>query len=169
MLKAQATRAHRAEVCAACGEALPADAPSVAYAGFQSVDLVWGDPEQPGLYLQVTDHRLYDTRCACAHQTRARPGEGQVEDPTLQPAALSEWRLVGPGLASLMVALHLRFRMSRRRMREFLHDWLALSVSVGTLDQTLREAAAAVTPLEAELIDAVSASISVVPTVTQCT
>ncbi|NEV60885.1 IS66 family transposase [Thiorhodococcus minor] len=158
VLKAQRTREHRPEVCAACGEALPAEAASVAYAGFQSVDLVWGDPEQPGLHLQVTDHRLFDTRCACAHHTRARPGEGQVEDPTLQPAALSEWRLVGPGLATLIVALHLRFRMSRRRIREFLHDWLALSVSVGTLDQTLREAAAAVTPLEAELIDAVVAS-----------
>ncbi|WP_338114065.1 IS66 family transposase [Thiorhodococcus mannitoliphagus] len=71
---------------------------------------------------------------------------------------LSEWRLVGPGLAALIVALHLRFRMSRRRMREFLHDWLALSLSVGTLDRTLREAAAAAAPLEKDLIEAVVAS-----------
>ncbi|WP_209262387.1 IS66 family transposase [Thiorhodococcus minor] len=68
---------------------------------------------------------------------------------------LKRWRLVGPGLATRIVALHLRFRLSRRRMREFLHDWLALSLSVGTLDRTLREAAAAAAPLEKDLIEAV--------------
>lgn len=158
VLKAQETRCHRPSVCAACAEALPDDAPSVAYAGFQSVDLVWGDPAQPGLRLQVTDHRYHEIGCACGHRTRARPGEGLVMDPTLEPVALSEWRLVGPGLATLMVALHLRFRLSRRRMREFLHDWLGLTLSVGTLDGTLREAAAATAPLEEELIAAVVAS-----------
>ena len=139
-------------------EPLPGDAPSVAYAGFQSVDLVWGDPAQPGLRLQVTDHRYHETPCACGHVTRARPGEGVVADLTLAPVALSEWRLVGPGLATLIVALQVRFRLSRRRMREFLHDWLGLRLSVGTLDRTLREAAAAAAPLEAELIAAVVAS-----------
>jgi hypothetical protein len=155
---AQETLHHRPSACAACAEALPGDAPSVAYAGFQSVDLVWGDPEQPGLHLRVTDHRCYDSLCACGHHTRARPGEGLVDDPTLDPVALSEWRVVGAGLATLIVALHLRFRMSHRRMREFLHDWLGLSLSVGTLDRTLREAAAAALPLEQELIAAVVAS-----------
>ena len=63
-------------------------------------------------------------------------------------------------MANLIVALHLRFRMSHRRMREFLHDWLGLTLGVGTLDRTLREAAAAAAaaPLEQELIDAVVAS-----------
>ena len=149
---------HRPSACAACAEALPGDAPSVAYAGFQSVDLVWGNPERPGLHLRVTDHRFHETGCGCGHRTRARPGEGPVDDPTLEPVALSEWRLVGPGLATLIVALHLRFRLSYRRIREFLHDWLGLSLSVGTLDHTLREAAAATAPLEKELIEAVVAS-----------
>lgn len=158
VFKAQQTLHHRPSACAACAEALPGDAPSVAYAGFQSVDLVWDDPAQPGLHLRVTDHRFYDSRCGCGHHTRARPGEGLVDDATLDPVALSEWRVVGAGLATLIVALHLRFRMSYRRMREFLHDWLGLSLSVGTLDRTLREAAAAALPLEQELIAAVVAS-----------
>lgn len=158
VFKAQETLHHRPSACAACAAALPGDAPSVAYAGFQSVDLVWGDPEQPGLHLRITDHRFHETGCGCGHRTRARPGEGLVADPTLDPVALSEWRVVGAGLATLIVALHLRFRMSYRRMREFLHDWLGLSLSVGTLDRTLREAAAAALPLEQELIAAVVAS-----------
>lgn len=44
VLKAHATRAPRPGVCAVCAAALPGDAPRVAYAGFQSVDLVWGVP-----------------------------------------------------------------------------------------------------------------------------
>jgi hypothetical protein len=48
--------------------------------------------------------------------------------------------------------------MSYRRIREFLHDWLGLSLSVGTLNRTLHEAAAASAPLEKELIKAVVAS-----------
>ena len=119
---------------------------------------MWDDPAQPGLHLRGTDHRFYDSLCGCGHHTRARPGEGLVDDPTFDPVALSEWRVVGAGLATLIVALHLRFRMSYRRMREFLHDWLGLSLSVGTLDRTLREAAAAALPLEQELIAAVVAS-----------
>ena len=130
---------------------------AVAYGGFQSVDLVWGDREHPGLHLHVTDHRFHEGLCACGHHTRARPGEGAV-DPLFEQVALSEWRLVGPRLATLIVALHLRFRLSRARTREFLQDWLGLSLSVGTLDRTLHEAAAALAPLEEELIEAVLAS-----------
>ncbi len=122
VLQAHETLRHRPSVCAACAQPVPEDARRVAYAGFQSVDLVWGDPAQPGLRLQVTDHRDHEIHCACGHCTRARPAEGFVEDPRLEPVALSEWRLVGSGLATLIVGLHLRLRLSRRRMREFLHE-----------------------------------------------
>jgi hypothetical protein len=155
---AHETIIHRPAVCAGCGKPLPADAPTVAYAGFQSIDLVWGDVDRPGLHLHITDHRLHDGRCDCGHCTRARPGESLVEDARLGEVALSEWRLVGPGLATLIVALHLRFRMSHRRLCEFLHDWLGLHLSTGTIKGTLHEAAAASAPLEQELIDAVLAS-----------
>ncbi|QQO57539.1 MAG: hypothetical protein N838_33490 [Thiohalocapsa sp. PB-PSB1] len=70
------------------------------------------------------------TASAAAAITPARAGTGAVEDPSLEPVAWSEWRLVGPGLASLIVALRLRFRMSYRRIRECLHDWLGSSLSV---------------------------------------
>ena len=113
-----------------------------------------GDADHPGLHLHIVDHRFYSGLCTCGHETRARPGEGPVDDPRLGTVALSEWRLVGPGLATLIVALHQRFRLSYRRIREFLHDWLGLRLSIGTLKATVHEAAAATAPLEAELIQA---------------
>ncbi|MBK5938199.1 IS66 family transposase [Halochromatium roseum] len=158
VFKAHETIAHRAETCAVCAAALGADAPSVAYAGFQTIDLLWGDAEHPGLHLHIVDHQFYDSHCDCGHQTRAQPGQGEVNDARLEPVALSEWRLVGPGLATLVVALHLRFRLSYRRIREFLHDWLGIRLSVGTIKATLHEAAAASEPLEQELIEAIVAS-----------
>jgi hypothetical protein len=40
--------------------------------------------------------------------------------------------LVGPGLATLIVALSLRFRMSRARIQEFLWTWRGVHLSIGT-------------------------------------
>ncbi len=79
-------------------------------------------------------------------------------DPLLAGIELSEWRLVGPGLAALLVALAFRFRLSRARIQEFLGEWLGLNLSIGTIHQTVHEAAAAVAPAEEELIRAVLAS-----------
>jgi hypothetical protein len=76
-------------------------------------------------------------------------------DPLLAGIELSEWRLVGPGLAALIVALALRFRLSRARIQEFLGEWLGLALSVGTIHQTIHEASAAVAPAEEELVQAV--------------
>ncbi len=156
VLHAHEAQAHDPAACGGCGHAL-ADAGAVAYTGFQSVDLRWGDPASPGLTLWVVDHRYYETPCACGHRTRAVPGQGEV-DPLLVGIELSEWRLVGPGRAALIVALALRFRLSRARIQEFLGDWLGLALSVGTIHQTIHEASAAVAPAEAELIAAVLAS-----------
>jgi hypothetical protein len=62
---------------------------------------------------------------------------------------------VGPGLAALIVALALRFRLSRARIQEFLGEWLGLELSLGTIHQTIHEASAAVAPAEEDLIQAV--------------
>ena len=142
--------AHYPAVCAGCSQALdPAGA--ITDTGFQSVDLHWGDPVAPGLTLRVVDHRYYEASCACGHHTRARAGQGAV-DPLLAGIELGEWRLVGPGLATLIVALAFRFRLSRARIQEFLAQWLGLKLSIGTLHQTIHEASAAIAPAEAELV-----------------
>jgi transposase len=156
VFQAHEDRPHYPEVCAGCGRPLdPVGA--VAYTGFQAVDLRWDDPARPGLTLWVVDHRYYEAPCACGHRTRAVAGQGVV-DPLLVGVELSEWRLVGPGLAALIVALALRFRLSRARIREFLGEWLGLALSIGTIHQTLHEASAAVAPAEEELVQAVLAS-----------
>ena len=156
VFQAHETQGHYPERCAGCGGALAPGA-AVAYTGFQAVDIRWGDSTRPGLILWVTDHRYYEARCACGHVTRAVAGQG-VADPLLAGIELSEWRLVGPGLAALIVALGLRFRLSRARIQEFLTEWLGLELSIGTIHQTIHEVSAAVAPAEAELVEAVLAS-----------
>ncbi len=153
VLQAHEEQPHYPDACAGCGRALER-AEAVAYTGLQAVGLRWGDPVRPGLTLWVVDHRYYETPCACGHRTQAEAGQGVV-DPLLVGIELSEWRLVGPGLAALIVALALRFRLSRARMQEFLDEWLGLKLSIGTIHQTIHEASAAVAPAEEELIQAV--------------
>jgi transposase len=154
---AHTTAVHRPPCCAVCGGALAADAPAVCYTAFQALDLQWDDPARPGLHLLVIDHQYVEVTCRCGHHTRAHPAHGAV-DPTLEPVQVREWRLVGPGLATLIVALNLRFHLSRARIQEFLHAWLAIDLSLGTIHQTLHEAAAVVAPTEATLLADVQAS-----------
>jgi hypothetical protein len=156
VFQAHEERPHYPAVCAGCGRPLER-AGAGAYTGFQAVDLRWDDPARPGLTLWVVDHRYYETPCARGHRTRAEAGHGGV-DPLLAGIELSEWRLVGPGLAALIVALALRFRLSRARIQEFLGEWLGLKLSIGTIHQTIHEASAAVAPAEEELVQAVLAS-----------
>jgi hypothetical protein len=49
-------------------------------------------------------------------------------------------------------------RLSRKRIQEFLKDWLALELCVGTINATLHESGAAVLPVEDELVKAVQDS-----------
>ena len=153
VFQANGEQAHYPERCAGCGQPL-AGAGAVAYTGFQAVDLRWDEPARPGLTLWVVDHRYEEISCPCGHVTRAVAGHGVV-DPLLAGIELSEWRLVGPGLAALIVALALRFRLSRARIQEFLAEWLGLELSIGTIHQTIHEASAAVAPAEDELVRAV--------------
>lgn len=158
VFKAHVPEIHRPAVCAVCGQALADDAPSAVYTAFQSLDLKWGDPAAPGLHLWVVDHQYQVVTCPCGHHTRAQPARGAVDDPTLADVQVCEWRLVGPGLATLIVALSLRFRLSRARIQEFLEAWLGVHLSIGVIHQTLHEAAAVVAPVEAQLIADVQGS-----------
>ena len=71
---------------------------------------------------------------------------------------LAEWHLVGPTLSALIICLSLRMRLSRPRIREFLQDWLGISLSTGCINQCITEGGRASAPLEQELIAAVQKS-----------
>ncbi|MCB1766946.1 MAG: transposase, partial [Candidatus Competibacteraceae bacterium] len=157
ILPAPHTQSHYPAICAGCGQSLINGGNAVAYTGFQSIDLREGEPDALGLQVDVTDHRDYEVTCACGHHTRVTPGQGAV-DAALTHVTLNEWRRVGPGLGALIVALRLRFRMARPRLQKFLHDWLGIDLSIGTIHQATQEAGAAVLPVEAEPIAAVQAS-----------
>ncbi len=147
---------HYPANCALCDRELKQSA-AIAYTAFETVDLEWANPENPGIRLTNTKHTYYETACACGHSTQKSPHR-EVSNGLVADIFLSEWRLVGPGLAALIVCLAYRMRLSRVLTQEFLHDWLGLEISVGTLHATLHESGAAALPVEDELVEAVQGS-----------
>jgi len=143
-------REHFPEQCGAGGLPFEAGAPAVAYTARQELDL-----ERPasgaGLTVAVIEHTHYARTCRCGHVTRAEPRRGAPQ--SLWKVELSEWHLVGPELLSLILSLTFRLRASRARVQEFLHDWLGLHLSIGTLQQCVLEAGRAVEPREDQLVE----------------
>jgi transposase len=95
--------------------------------------------------LQQTKHIYLERQCDCGHWPRAEPGRcGEEADWTV---ALTDWHLAGPTLVAFIVALTQRMRLSRARVREFLHDWLGLELSTATINQCIHEAGRADAPV----------------------
>ena len=140
---------HAPECCAGCGKSLQ-DAGKSAYTAHYEVDFV---QTKVGWQVLHVKHLWQEAKCGCGHITRAAPPR-RVED----GVEVGGFRLVGAGLLALMVALSLRYRLSRKRIQEFLCDWLGVSVSVGCIHAAIEEAGAIVAPVEAELIEAVQQS-----------
>jgi transposase len=139
------------EVCAACGAPLTPAGP--AYSGWDTIDWVPLAPGEVGLKLGVTRTVLHEAGCGCGHHTRA--GHDHAPPDTLwENVTLGEWRLLGPRLASVVVLLTVRYRLSRAKVKALLAELLGLNVSTGLIDQTLRETGRAVAPLEAERVAA---------------
>jgi hypothetical protein len=142
---------HRAHQCARCAASLEASAPFTATTGFYVVDIEVGPAESPGVRLSNTKHLYGETGCChCGHLTPTEPGRCPAEAEWQVP--LSERHLAGPMLVSLVACLALRMRLSRARIQEFLHDWLSLDLSIGTLNRCVHEAGRAVAPVEDQLV-----------------
>ena len=147
--RVDAVEIHRPEACAGCGAGSAGQA-GQAYTGYYEVDWV---REGFGWTVRITKHLFEEGVCGCGHVTRAEPFRG-----TEDGVEIGGFRLVGAGLASLIVALSKRYRMSHARIQEFLHDWLGIWVSTGAIHEALAEVAAIVAPLEQELVDAIRQS-----------
>jgi hypothetical protein len=144
---------HRPQACALCAATLPPDAPQQAYTGRYELDIIPPSSGAPGLELTHTLHRYLECQCSCGHWTRAEPGRCERE--AEWTVELTEWHLVGPGLASLICALNLRLRCSRARIREFLQDWLQVQLCTATINQCIHEAGRALEPVVREEIEEV--------------
>ena len=136
------------EGCAACGAPLPPVGP--AFTAWETIDVVPQALGAVGLKLGVTRTLLHEAVCACGHHTRASH-EQIPPDPEWDGVALGEWRLLGPRLASVVVLLTVRYRLSRVKVQELLAELFGLQVSIGLIDQTLRETGRAIEPLESAL------------------
>ncbi|MES9882025.1 MAG: transposase [Sedimenticola sp.] len=56
-------------------------------------------------------------------------------------------------MAAMIVYLSMEMRVSRRRVRLFLHDILGLELAVGTIQNCLLESARALAPIEEKLVE----------------
>ncbi len=83
---------------------------------------------------------------------RAYPARAE-SDEAWDQVGLTEWRLVGPGLASLIVYLSFDLRVSRRKVQRFFDDVFGLKLNVGTLQNVVIESARALAPVEEQLVD----------------
>ncbi len=153
----EGTVRHYPQECAACSGVLFPDPEAKPHMGHHVLDL---ERTEKGSRIVCTLHHYVGIKCACGHETKAYPGEGQVfkSEFRKKDLKLSEYVLVGPMLATFISALSLRYRMSRVKIREFLYYWYGTQLSVGTIDRCIREAGLASLPvvdnLLAELQDA---------------
>ena len=148
---------HHPEVCAACGESLSTILDERVASAHYIIDLILPASGRTGLEAIQIKLLYHARRCACGHWSAAAPKEGGEEEGWT--VRLSERHLAGPLLVALICALALRMRLSRRRIQEFLCDWLGLSLSIATINQCLHEAGRAVAPVvEEQLLEEVRAS-----------
>jgi transposase len=141
---------HYPNQCIACNQSLRATE-AKPYMGHHVLEL---ETQELGLKVVCQLHHYYQASCACGHQSKSRPGVGitSLIEGRSRDLKLTEYILVGSSLASLIASLGVRYRLSRVKIREFLADWLGVSLSVGTIDRCIREAGIACEPVVEELL-----------------
>ncbi|MDD4915979.1 MAG: IS66 family transposase [Methylococcales bacterium] len=143
---------HSCVFCSACQEDLATV--EKAYTGFQTVNLDFGYTHAPGVRLIVTRHLYYLGLCPkCGLENRTEPWRAPADASDWKHVGLTEWRLIGPDLAALIVYLAMDMRVTRRKIKHFLGDVFGLQLSIGTLQNCIVESARAVEPVEAQLIN----------------
>ncbi len=145
---------HRVERCEICEHEALECAEQRPWTAYTSLDIEVGEGDALGLRVTHTQHLFYEMSCGCGHTTRQYPHRGEADE-RWEGIGLSEWRLVGPMLCALIIALTYRARMSRARVQEFLREWLGLELSVGTLQRCIEESARSAAPVEEQLVAAV--------------
>jgi len=142
---------HAVSNCALCNIYLGDHATQTAWTAFCTIDIAEPVSGRIGIFLNNTKHIFFETDCTCGHHNRAEPYVA-MPDVNWPKTNLTEWRLVGSRFAAMIVLLSKRYRNSRKLIREFLFVFFGIELSIGTIDQTIREAGRSAAPLEEELI-----------------
>jgi hypothetical protein len=118
---------HAPTRCEACGARLAPEHERRCDGAHVSLELTRG---AMSLQVAATRHVYFALRCPCGHETVARPGVGPISviEGRRRNLQMTERCLVGPMLATFIAALSVRFFMSRRKIQEFLLDWLGLEL-----------------------------------------
>ncbi len=146
------TTHHSCGCCSACNE----DITSVekAYTGFHTVNIEFGNTDSPGVQLTNILHLYYMGLCPkCGLENRSEPWRAPVDTADWKNVGMTQWRLIGPDLAALIVYLSMDMRVTRRKVKQFLWDVFGLELSVGTLQNCIVESARALQPVEAKLLE----------------
>jgi transposase len=148
---------HAPQRCAACRSALGPERERRCVSAHNSLELVRADM---ALQVTATRHSYFAVRCPCGHDNVERPGVGLSSsiEGRKRNLAMSERCLVGPMLATFIAALSLRCRLSRRKIQEFLADWLDLELGVATIERCIHEFGLASQPVVERLIEDVRAA-----------
>src|SRR5271154_7128091 len=142
---------HAPTACGACGAALSLDLKRRCVGAHNSLELFRGEM---ALQVTATKHVYFAVCCPCGHETVARPGVGprsEIEG-RRRNLQMSERCLIGPMLATFIGSLSVRFRLSRRKIQEFLHDWLGLELGAATIERCVHEFGLASEPVVERLI-----------------
>jgi hypothetical protein len=148
---------HTPTACAACGAALGPDLERRCVEAHNSLELERG---VMSLQVTATKYVYFAVRCPCGHETVAHPGVGRRSEieGRRRNLQLSERCLIGPMLATFIAALSVRFRLSRRKIQEFLLDWLGLELGAATINRCVHEFGLASEPVVEQLIGEVRAA-----------
>jgi hypothetical protein len=148
---------HAPKACADCGANFGPDLARRRVGAHNTLELSRGF-----MCLQVTatKHVYFAVRCPCGRDNVECPGVGarsEIEG-RRRNLQLSERCLVGPMLATFIAALSVRFRLSRRKIQEFLLDWLGLELGAATINRCVHEFGLASEPVVEQLIQDVRAA-----------
>jgi hypothetical protein len=143
---------HSCGCCSVCKEDLTII--EKAYTGFQTVNIEFGHTDLPGVQLSNIQHIYYTGFCPnCGLENRSEPWRAPADTSDWKDVGMTEWRLIGPDLAALIVYLSMDMRVTRRKVRQFMLDVFGLKLSVGTLQNCIVETARALSPVEEQLIE----------------
>ncbi len=131
---------HPCDCCTVCHEDLTLV--EKAYTGFQTINIEFGNTDKPGVHLSNTYHIYYTGRCPnCGLENRSEPWRAPADTSDWNGVGMTQWRLIGPDLAALIVYLSMDMRVTRRKVKQFLLDVFGLEISVGTLQNCIIESA----------------------------